>query len=409
MSSQREEVREGINALAKQQIQVQSEDMDDIPWEELKEWATLPAVPEGQEVPEWRRRLDDEDGWRELPLFMEEIPDGAGEVNPQLAALQDVMYNDVAPDELAERCKLQGNEAMKMAQQVLSGQTAPGTAGPKGAWRTALQFYTEGVHAKTPDMAVHAALLANRAQVHLNLENYGHCVADCQDVLKLKPDVKCCFRAAKACNAVKKPERALQFVKRGLKFPGEGNNKALLGQKTVADGILARQQEELRKKMREQQGKVVAWQETVQLMRDHGVKLGRPELLSEHWAQYGMMAPRIDEGELHFSMLFIYDEHQQSDFVQDVVMGHSLADHIAVMFPPQGAPAPWDNEDRYHARKLTAFFQTLEDRKYHEVDLNTPFEQLLRDEKYVCPGFVPTFHVLPRDALYAQRWRRGED
>lgn len=408
MSTQRERVQEGINTLAKQQIHSSIQEGDDIPWEELKSWATLPPVAEGEEVPEWRKRFDSEDGWRECPLFMEEMPETAAG-NPQLAAVQSILYDDVDPEEIAERCKIQGNEAMKMANAVLTGQTAPGTAGPKGAWRTAFQFYSEGISSKTPDTQVHAALLANRAQVNLNLENYGHCVADCQDALKLKADVKCCFRAAKACNAVKKPERALQFVKRGLKFPGEGNNQALLGQKSVADGILARQQEELRKKMRDRQEKVVAWQEAVQLMKDHGVKLGRPELCSEHWAEYGQMAPRIDEGELHFSVLFIYDEHSQSDLVQDAVMGHCLADHIAVMFPPQGAPAPWDEEDRYHARKLTAFYQTIDDRKHHEVDLNLPFEQLFRDEKYVCPGFVPTFHIIPKDALYAQRWLRGED
>ncbi len=43
-------------------------------------------------------------------------------------------------------------------------------------------------------------------------------------------------------------------------------------------------------------------------MKDSGIALGNPELCSQHWAQYGTMAPRLEDGELHFSVLFIYDE-----------------------------------------------------------------------------------------------------
>eukprot|EP01065_Artemidia_motanka_P041847 TRINITY_DN5487_c0_g1_i1.p1 TRINITY_DN5487_c0_g1~~TRINITY_DN5487_c0_g1_i1.p1 ORF type:complete len:411 (+),score=164.31 TRINITY_DN5487_c0_g1_i1:76-1308(+) len=405
----RQAVQQGLNTLAHQQIAQQTQEFDDIPWEELKEWTKLPPLKEGEEVPGWRRRLEEPEGWRECPLFIEgELSDDAGEKNPQIAALQDLLYNDMSPDELAERCKSSGNQCMQQAQEVLSGRVAPGTAGPRGGWRTALSFYTEGIHAKPDDQDVLASLLSNRAQAHLNLENYGHCVADCQDALRIRNDVKCCFRAAKACSAVKKPDRALQFVHRGLSFPGEGGNQALLKLQKAARKMIEEQRDADRQRFVAQRSKVVAWQEAVQTMRDHGVKLGRPELCSEHWAQYGPMAPRLESGELHFSVLFIYDEHQQSDLIQDAVMEHSLLDHISVMFPPHD-PAPWDDRHRYRADTLTVFFQTIDDRRMHEVDITEPFSSLLRSAQYVCPGFVPTFHVVPTDAPYAEKWRRGED
>eukprot|EP01062_Namystynia_karyoxenos_P064593 TRINITY_DN575_c5_g1_i1.p1 TRINITY_DN575_c5_g1~~TRINITY_DN575_c5_g1_i1.p1 ORF type:complete len:414 (+),score=152.63 TRINITY_DN575_c5_g1_i1:97-1338(+) len=410
LSDRQVEVKAGLNRVAESQLAVQQQAMDDIPWEELRSWTELPPLAEGEEMPDWRRRLEDPEGWRECPLFMEgEIGPDAGEKNPQVAALQDILYNEMGAEERAERCKLQGNEAMKQAQAVLSGSTAPGIAGPRGGWRTALAFYSEGIAAKPQSTELLAALLANRAQAHLCLENYGHCVADCQDSLRLRQDVKCCFRAAKACNAVKKPERALQFCRRGLQFPGEAGNKALLAQQREAESLLRRLEAEQRELLMARRKKAVDWHEAVQVMRDHGIKLGKPELCSEHWEQYGGMAPRLEDGELHFSVLFIYDEHQQSDLVQDALMEHSLADHIAMMFPPQGPPAPWDDQGRYHAAKLTAFYQEMESRRKVEVDINTDFSELLRSEGYVCPGFVPTFHIIPRDAHYAQLWRRGED
>ena len=321
----------------------------EVPMEELMGWADLPPLKEGEEVPGWRRRLEDPEGWRELPLFMEAVPEESD--NPQVQALADIMYNEISPEELAERCKEKGNVAMKQSL-VATG----GTAGVKGCFRTALSFYSEGLEAKSSDDVVNAALLGNRAQAHLNLENYGHCVADCQDALKLKPeDVKCCFRAAKACNSVKRPEHAMRFIRRGLTM--DPANKAILGQEKVA--------QELEKKLKalkkgvhkKQQEDVADWYASVQMLVDCGIRVGKSELRSSHWAQYGARGPRLENGVLNLSMLFVYDEFNTSDFVVNVELEHSILDHLGEMFPP-GAPSPeWDTQARYNTPALTAFFQ----------------------------------------------------
>eukprot|EP00659_Diplonema_papillatum_P022726 gene22726-34801_t len=372
MSSKDAKIAE-MNAAADAHL-AESGSFEDIPMDELMDWADLPPIKEGEPIPDWRRRLEEPEGWRELPLFMTKIDENSE--NPAVAALADVLYNEVSPEELAETCKSKGNQAMKQA-----GMAVGGTVGPKGCYRTALEFYTEGIHAKSPNQDVVVALLANRAQVHLALENYGHCVADCQDVLHIKEDVKCCFRAAKACNFVKKPDRAIRFIERGLRIPGESGNKALLAQKKVTDGLFAEIEKKKTQANLKKREAVAEWMESVQLLVDSGIRVGKSEMLSSHWAQYGAKGPRLEDGELVFSLLMVYDEYNQSDFVQNVALEHSLADHLCEMFPPTVPHAGWDEQKRYNAPDLT---------------------------DYVCPGFLPTFHVLPKDALYAQQWRAGE-
>ena len=379
----------------------QTQESYEIPEEELASWADLPDFPEGEEKPDWRRRLDEPDGWRELPIFMESIPENSD--NPQVQALADIMYNEASPEEIAESSKSRGNVAMKQA-----GMSSGGTAGPRGSYRTALAFYTEGLNAKGSDDMINAALFANRAQAHLGLENYGHCVADCQDSLRIRQDVKCYFRSAKACIAVKKPERAIKFIQKGLSLPGEENNKALLGQMKVVDELNKTLDRIHRESKRKQRDETAQWYESVQLLVDSGIKVRKSEMQSQHWAQYGAQGPHLEEGILHMSMLFVYDEYNQSDFVQSVLLDHSILDHVTNMFPPEGPRPEWDAHSRYTTPRLTAFYQ-VGYKKVEVKDINETFNNLLRLKDYECPGFLPTFHIIPTDAEYAKKWRDGEE
>ena len=38
-------------------------------------------------------------------------------------------------------------------------------------------------------------------------------------------------------------------------------------------------------------------------------------------------------GELSFSVLFIYEEHKQTDFIQRFAESETFIDHLALMFP----------------------------------------------------------------------------
>eukprot|EP01063_Lacrimia_lanifica_P013352 TRINITY_DN1999_c0_g4_i1.p2 TRINITY_DN1999_c0_g4~~TRINITY_DN1999_c0_g4_i1.p2 ORF type:complete len:403 (+),score=203.78 TRINITY_DN1999_c0_g4_i1:53-1261(+) len=400
MSSQQEKTKAEMEAAAQETLQ-NTESFMDIPDEELMTWTHLPDLAPGETAPGWRKRLEDPEGWRELPMFMDENDELDPEKNDMVAALQDIMYNDISPEELAEKCKSNGNQAMKQAA-VSKG----GTAGPKGSYRTALSWYTEGIDAKTSDKKVLGALYANRAQAQLELENYGHCVADCQDALRIDPkDAKCCYRAAKACNAVKKPERAMMFINRGLL--NHPDHKALQAQKKVADEIFSLLAKKKKQADMEKKRNLAGWMESVQLLVDSGIQVGKSELLSSHWNEYGAQGPRLVDGVLHLSMIFIYDEYNTSDFITEVQLEHSVYDHLCAMFPPEGAVPDWDEKGRYQTEGLTAFY-AVGDKKVELPQVDQCFHDVLRRKDYVCPGFLPTFHILPFDAPYAKKWRAGD-
>lgn len=54
-----------------------------------------------------------------------------------------------------------------------------------------------------------------------------------------------------------------------------------------------------------------------------------------------------DAGAMHCRVVFLYDEYQQSDTVEDMCEDDAFEAHLARMFPPLGAPPPWDEHVRW--------------------------------------------------------------
>lgn len=61
--------------------------------------------------------------------------------------------------------------------------------------------------------------------------------------------------------------------------------------------------------------------------------------------------------ELEFSVLFLYPEFFQSDFIQAVGASHSMGAHVSAMFPPQEAFAPWDRRRQYTSDVLDIYYE----------------------------------------------------
>lgn len=63
------------------------------------------------EEQDFSKQLDPENDWEsEHPIFMTKLPE---EMNSQLMALQDLKYGGASPEDVADRCKEQGNEFFK--------------------------------------------------------------------------------------------------------------------------------------------------------------------------------------------------------------------------------------------------------------------------------------------------------
>lgn len=186
-------------------------DLDD---EFLESFRRKPGDP----VPEWAIK-DSQNALEELmqhPFFMQEIP-ADPEANPALRALQAMMFDGRTPEDIARHFKNEGNKVYAMGA---------------ARYKDAIIMYTQGIDAESADLATNVALYANRAAVHLALENYASAVTDAIEALKLdSKNAKAHFRCAKGLLKLGKATHALKFSQEAAALaPNDAPTVELLSQ-----------------------------------------------------------------------------------------------------------------------------------------------------------------------------------
>ncbi|CCW66175.1 unnamed protein product [Phytomonas sp. Hart1] len=126
-------------------------------------------------------------------------------------------------------------------------------------------------------------------------------------------------------------------------------------------------------------------------------------------AIYGNPKPYFDtEGMLHVPILFIYEEYQQSDIMQDVSCDVCIAELLDEMMP-----FPWDEQERYRSLDDIVVYFTIDDRikepEYHVVDVNRPLLEVFSNVKYAMPGLLPVLHVLCKSSELLDRYKIIQD
>lgn len=112
-----------------------------------------------------------------------------------------------------------------------------------------------------------------------------------------------------------------------------------------------------------------------------------------------------DNNQLHFSVLFLYEEHSQTDFIQDFNQNDTFEDHLKEMFP-QGSFPEWDVERKYTLDKLELYFETnwtkpiskgrenaKKDKKLVKVRRTTTLRKVLQHEGYPTFLLAHCFYV----------------
>ena len=114
---------------------------------------------------------------------------------------------------------------------------------------------------------------------------------------------------------------------------------------------------------------------------------------------------RIPTGSRYFPLLFLYDEYNQSDFVESVHWQSTFSAQLGEIF---ALPAPWDRERKYlRVDHLSLFYDSPPLDRYVVVPLHFTVERVLRSPSYRCPRWLPTFHVVPKDSPYDLKWREN--
>jgi len=173
---------------------------------------------------------------------------------------------------------------------------------------------------------------------------------------------------------------------------------------------------------------------------ERGVTMG--EMIYQGLAGGQNVDPTVDaEGHVHWPVLVIYDEFDQSDFIQDVHELSAVEETVSLLFDPSQPPPDWDPERKYTAASVRVYFashqckvlskgkkkvQSDEDfigsllsgseRKgaeddyaradksaYVEVDLSKTLGECLLQDGHVVPGF-PVLHVVVRDSVFERHF-----
>jgi tetratricopeptide (TPR) repeat protein len=353
----------------------------------------------------WSRRGDykiDEDAWKKMPIFMEEITEEDVAQNEAVQALSSIVYDGCPAEEIALNRKEQGNKALQMAlnpEQVNRDNMA----------RAAYHCYTEGIQAHGNDRRLNAQLYANRSLAHFIIKNFGHGLADGQKAVLMDPEyAKGYFRAAKCAERLQKYDIALNLLSKAKQLvpPLEGDTlKEVNDLETLC---LTRKDQMNAKIKRDSQKTRATAAETANIMRaitTHGIKIGDlPEVTSEQMQQYGRHKPYFDvEGILHVPILFIYDEYSQTDYMQDVGGDVSVVELIDELMP-----FPWDDRGRYAKLDDVVVVYKIDDGvkmpEYYEVDQAWPLLEVFRSETYQMPKLQPVLHVVAKDSEFLERW-----
>ena len=59
-------------------------------------------------------------------------------------------------------------------------------------------------------------------------------------------------------------------------------------------------------------------------------------------------------------MLVVYDEFDQSDYLQDVDEAAAVVDVLAMLFDPSQPPPDWDPTRRYSAQSVSVYFASYQ-------------------------------------------------
>lgn len=361
-------------------------------------------------------KIEDEDAWKRMPMFMSEITEEDVATNPMCAALSSIVYDDADPEETAENRKAAGNKSVQLAMDperlraILKEHPEQiKTSNIENILRSAVGSYTEGIQARCANRNLNAQLFANRSLAHFLMQNYGHGLEDSQRAIILDPEyTKAYYRGAKCAEKVRRYEIARSLVEKGLRTNPSDAARAEFAAlvEVVADGerAVAEKQKRDRLKVRADAADSNA---LVRQMQNRGIRFsGRLEISTDQFAQLGHKKPYFDESDvLHVPILFMYDEYSTTDFLQDVPTDATLAD---ILTEEGIMPFPWDDRGRYSTfDDIVAVFKIDDGVKmpqYHAVSWTWSLLEVLRRKDYEMPAMLPTFHIVPKASDLVKEW-----
>uniref|UniRef100_A0A6Q2ZCN9 Cns1/TTC4 wheel domain-containing protein n=1 Tax=Esox lucius TaxID=8010 RepID=A0A6Q2ZCN9_ESOLU len=332
-----------------------------------------------------------EDNWEEefnkVPMFMKTAPEDIDPLkHPELAAIQSIIHDDDRPlGEQAQSLKDEGNEYFKERN-----------------YKKAIVSYTAGLQKKCSDCNVNAVLHTNRAAAHFHLGNMRSALNDAVAAKKFKPDhLKALIRGATCCLELKKYTDALQWCEEGLKL--QPTDKKLLELRAAADKHKRVAERDARKaKVQEKKERSEREALLAAIKVSRNVKIKTSVLYNlDGLCSTEATGARVflgEQGIIYWPVLFLYPEHQQTDFISAFSESSSFLDHLSHMFGEE--LPPWDTDRKYSFKNLQVFFEDEERESLHQVNPETTLLKTLQHKRYFVKAGTPSFIILVKGSPF---------
>ncbi|NXJ05259.1 TTC4 protein, partial [Odontophorus gujanensis] len=281
----------------------------------------------------------------------------------------------------------------------------------------AVRAYSEGLRQRCEDAELRAVLLSNRAAAHCRLGNYRSALADATQARKLKPDhLKAIVRGALCHMELKNFSEAIAWCEEGLRI--DSKEKKLLEVRTKADKLKV---------------KLTAlepfWRSelilplisrvmlSLELLCERNIKLvvdpsSEEEEISDGLAEISLNGFHSDsatgakvhldaDGNLSWPVLFLYPEHEQTDFIEAFHENSRFIDHLIVMFAEL---PPWDLERKYLPSNLELYFEDEERAEMYELNPEHTLLQVLQHQRYFVKAGTPTVLAFVKRSPFSKKY-----
>ncbi|CAI9731656.1 Hypothetical predicted protein [Octopus vulgaris] len=107
-----------------------------------------------------------------------------------------------------------------------------------------------------------------------------------------------------------------------------------------------------------------------------------------------------DAGLLHWPVLFMYPEYNQSDFIESFSENHCFSDHILEMF--QSCTVPWDEEHKYVPENIEIYFEENKTESLFRIPPEKSLLEILQHENFTVIGGTPAFILLVANSKFKE-------
>ncbi|XP_076583342.1 tetratricopeptide repeat protein 4 [Chaetodon auriga] len=360
-----------------------------------------------------------ENNWEEefnkVPMFMKTAPEEIDpKVYPELACLQAIIHDeDRPPQEQAKSLKDEGNAFFKEKN-----------------YQKAILSYTAGLKKKCGDQELDTVLLTNRAAAHFHLGNMRSALNDATAAKKIKPDhLKALIRGVQCCVELRMFAEAIQWCDEGLK--AHPTDKKLQELRAAADKHKRAAERDARKAKAKEKKMHSEKEALLAAIKDRGIKLLQPAQPRQRGSDSededegssaaisqlsldGLSSQEVtgaqvfldEQGSLHWPVLFLYPEHQQSDFISAFCENNCFIDHLAVMFGEE--LPPWDTDRKYHPQNLQLYFEDEQKETLYQVDPETPLLKVLQHKRFFVKAGTPSFIALVNGSSFGKQFLTGK-